>query len=138
MTTKVDVFSFGAVLMELITGRKALDETQPEESMHLVTWFRRVLMSREGFRNAVDPVLDMTDDTFQNICTVAELSGHCTSEKPSQRPDMGYVVNVLSPLVEQWKPADMDAQDCCGTDLGVSSPWCSSDDMPLEEELHPS
>lgn len=119
VTTKVDVFSFGVVLMELITGRKALDETQPEESMHLVTWFRRVLVSRESFRKAVDPVLDVTDDTFQNICTVAELAGHCTSREPFQRPDMGHAVNVLSPLVEQWKPANMDAEDCYGIDLDV-------------------
>lgn len=119
VTTKVDVFSFGVVLMELITGRKALDETQPEESMHLVTWFRRMLMSREGFRKAIDPVLDMTDDTFQNIRTVAELAGHCTSREPFQRPDMGHAVNVLSPLVEQWKPANTDAEDCYGIDLDV-------------------
>lgn len=119
VTTKVDVFSFGVVLMELITGRKALDETQPEESMHLVTWFRRMLMSREGFRKAIDPVLDVTDDTFQNICTVAELAGHCTSREPFQRPDMGHAVNVLSPLVEQWKPAKTDSEDCYGIDLDV-------------------
>ncbi|KAK4369801.1 hypothetical protein RND71_009276 [Anisodus tanguticus] len=39
VTIKVAVFSFGVILMELITGRKALDESQPEESMHIVTWF---------------------------------------------------------------------------------------------------
>lgn len=125
VTTKVDVFSFGVVLMELITGRRALDETQPEESMHLVTWFRRVLASRESFRKAVDPVLDMADDTFPSICTVAELAGHCTAREPFQRPDMGHAVNVLSPLVEQWKPANMDSEDCYGIDL----------DMPLSQAL---
>ncbi|KAH9313642.1 hypothetical protein KI387_022269, partial [Taxus chinensis] len=123
VTTKVDVFSFGVVLMELITGRKALDETQPEESMHLVTWFRRVYLSRDTFRKAIDPVLgEITDETFQGICTVAELAGHCTVREPSQRPDMGHAVNVLSPLVEQWKPTDIDGDDCYGIDLDMTLP----------------
>ncbi|XP_057839117.2 receptor protein kinase TMK1 [Cryptomeria japonica] len=123
VTTKVDVFSFGVVLMELITGRRALDETQPEESMHLVTWFRRVYLSRDTFRKAIDPMLgEITDDTFQNICTVAELAGHCTVREPSQRPDMGHAVNVLSPLVEQWKPIDIDGDDCYGIDLDMTLP----------------
>eukprot|EP01018_Ginkgo_biloba_P037530 Gb_04994 [translate_table: standard] len=122
VTTKVDVFSFGVVLMEMITGRRALDETQPEESMHLVTWFRRVHLNRETFRKAIDPVLDITDETFQSICTVAELAGHCTVREPYQRPDMGHAVNVLSPLVEQWKPTDQDGEDCYGIDLDMTLP----------------
>ncbi|KAG5521676.1 hypothetical protein RHGRI_034037 [Rhododendron griersonianum] len=42
LTTKIDVFSFGVIPMKIITGRKALDETHQEESVHLVTWFRRM------------------------------------------------------------------------------------------------
>ncbi|KAH7518118.1 hypothetical protein FEM48_Zijuj09G0136600 [Ziziphus jujuba var. spinosa] len=52
VTTKVDVYSFGVILMDLITGRKALDESQPEESLHLVTWFRRVLMSKDSLQKS--------------------------------------------------------------------------------------
>nr|GFA59659.1 receptor-like kinase TMK4 [Tanacetum cinerariifolium] len=41
VTTKVDVYEFGVVLIKLITGRKALDETMPDERCQLVSWFRR-------------------------------------------------------------------------------------------------
>ena len=100
MSTKVDVLSFRVILMETVTGRKALDETQPEESMHLVTWcpenaHQRGLIlqghrsdNRSQRRNAGD------------ISTVAELAGHCCAREPYQRPDMGHAVNVLSSLVE--------------------------------------
>eukprot|EP01018_Ginkgo_biloba_P005478 Gb_41216 [translate_table: standard] len=141
VTTKADVFSFGVVLMELITGRRALDETQPEESMHLVTWFRRMHLNKDNFRNAIDAVLEITDDeTFKSICTVAELAGHCTAREPYQRPDMGHAVNVLSPLVEKWKPTDQDFEDCYGIDLDMTLPqalkkWQAFEDSNVDDSV---
>ncbi|KAL0541509.1 hypothetical protein IC582_021561 [Cucumis melo] len=122
VTTKVDVFSFGVILMELITGRKALDESQPEESMHLVTWFRRMQINKDSFHKAIDPTIDLTEETFASINTVAELAGHCCAREPYQRPDMGHAVNVLSSLVEFWKPTDQNSEDIYGIDLEMSLP----------------
>ncbi|KAG6602019.1 Receptor protein kinase TMK1, partial [Cucurbita argyrosperma subsp. sororia] len=122
VTTKVDVFSFGVILMELITGRRALDESQPEESMHLVTWFRRMQINKESFHKAIDSTIDRTEETFASISTVAELAGHCSAREPQQRPDMGHAVNVLSSLVEFWKPTDQNVEDIYGIDLEMSLP----------------
>lgn len=122
VTTKVDVFSFGVILMELITGRKALDDSQPEESMHLVTWFRRMHLNKDTFRKAIDPTIDLNEETLASISTVAELAGHCCAREPYQRPDMGHAVNVLSSLVELWKPTDHSSEDIYGIDLEMSLP----------------
>ncbi|CAI9110281.1 OLC1v1010275C1 [Oldenlandia corymbosa var. corymbosa] len=122
VTTKVDVFSFGVILMELITGRKALDESQPEESMHLVTWFRRVCLNKDMFRKAIDPAIDHNEETLASISTVAELAGHCCAREPYQRPDMGHAVNVLSSLVELWKPSVQTTDDIYGIDFEMSLP----------------
>nr|GMC59721.1 receptor protein kinase TMK1-like [Ipomoea batatas] len=123
VTTKVDVFSFGVILMELITGRKALDESQPEESMHLVTWFRRMHLNKDTFHKAIDPTIDLNEETLASISTVAELAGHCCAREPYQRPDMGHVVNVLSSLVELWRPSEQSSSDdIYGTDLDMSLP----------------
>ncbi|EEF28907.1 receptor protein kinase, putative [Ricinus communis] len=122
VTTKVDVFSFGVILMELITGRKALDDSQPEESMHLVTWFRRVHINKDSFRKAIDPAIDVDEETLASVSTVAELAGHCCAREPYQRPDMGHAVNVLSSLVELWKPSDQYPEDVYGIDLDLSLP----------------
>lgn len=122
VTTKVDVFSFGVILMELMTGRKALDETQPEDSMHLVTWFRRMSINKDSFRKAIDPTIELNEETLASIHTVAELAGHCCAREPYQRPDMGHAVNVLSSLVELWKPSDLNSEDIYGIDLDMSLP----------------
>ncbi|OMO96183.1 hypothetical protein CCACVL1_05051 [Corchorus capsularis] len=122
VTTKVDVFSFGVILMELITGRRALDESQPEESMHLVTWFKRMHLNKDTFRKAIDPTIDLNEETLASISTVAELAGHCCAREPYQRPDMGHAVNVLSSLVELWKPSDQFSEDIYGIDLEMSLP----------------
>ncbi|KAI3896567.1 hypothetical protein MKW92_043236 [Papaver armeniacum] len=116
VTTKVDVYSFGVILMELITGRKALDETRPEESMHLVHWFRRMHLSRENFSKAIDATINLTEETMDTIKTVSELAVHCCAKEPYQRPDMSHIVNTLSSLVEQWKPAEPDSEDISGID----------------------
>ncbi|KAM7264348.1 hypothetical protein ACFE04_002031 [Oxalis oulophora] len=120
ITTKADVFSFGVVLMEILTGLTALDDDRPEESQYLAAWFWHIKSDQETLRAAVDPSLDLKDDeTFKSISMVAELAGHCTAREPSQRPDMGHAVNVLAPLVEKWKPTDEDAEDFCGIDYSL-------------------
>ncbi|KAF7808531.1 receptor protein kinase TMK1-like [Senna tora] len=115
VTTKVDVYSFGVILMEMVTGRRALDNSQPEENIHLVTWFRRMLINNkdDAFQEAmIDPTIEVSDqETRSSLSIVAELAGHCCASEPYQRPDMGHAVNVLAPLVENWKPAEENSND---------------------------
>ncbi|WRX21137.1 Serine-threonine/tyrosine-protein kinase [Theobroma cacao] len=122
VTTKVDVYAFGVVLMEIITGRKALDETLPDEKSHLVTWFRRVLINKDNIPKVVDETINCDEETMASIFKVAELAGHCTAREPYQRPDMGHAVNVLGPLVEQWKPTSHEDEENSGIDLHMSLP----------------
>ncbi|OEL14783.1 Receptor protein kinase TMK1 [Dichanthelium oligosanthes] len=136
VTTKADVFSFGVILMELITGRKALDETQPEDSMHLVTWFRRMQLNKDTFRKAIDPVIDLDEETFASVSTVSELAGHCCAREPHQRPDMGHAVNVLSTLSDVWKPTDPDSDDSYGIDLDMTLPQALKKWQAFEDSSH--
>lgn len=139
VTTKSDVFSFGVVLMELITGRKALDENRPEESQHLVTWFLREGENKQWWKEAMDPALQPEEDeeNLQSVCKVGDLARHCTATDPNKRPDMGHAVSILAPLVMQWKPSvtDQDGQHFFGIDLDLSLPetlklWQASDSNP--------
>uniref|UniRef100_A0A0D9ZSP9 non-specific serine/threonine protein kinase n=1 Tax=Oryza glumipatula TaxID=40148 RepID=A0A0D9ZSP9_9ORYZ len=118
ITTKADVFSFGVVLMELITGMTAIDESRlEEETRYLASWFCQIRKDEDRLRAAIDPTLDQSDETFESISVIAELAGHCTSREPTQRPDMGHAVNVLVPMVEKWKPVNNETEDYMGIDL---------------------
>ncbi|CAI9097603.1 OLC1v1034072C1 [Oldenlandia corymbosa var. corymbosa] len=119
ITTKADVFSYGVVLMELLTGLTALDEHRPEESQYLAAWFWHIKSSKEKLMAAIDSALDAKEEKFEAILTMAELAGHCTAREPNQRPEMGHVVNVLSSLVEQWKPLEDDTEEYCGIDYSL-------------------
>nr|XP_043631590.1 receptor-like kinase TMK3 [Erigeron canadensis] len=119
VTTKADVFSYGVVLMELLTGLMALDEDRPEESQYLAAWFWSIRSHKEKLMAAVDPALNANEETFETISVIADLAGHCTAREPSQRPDMGHAVNVLSPLVEKWKPMENEAEEYCGIDYSL-------------------
>lgn len=119
ITTKADVFSFGVVLMELLTGMMALDDDRPEESQYLVAWFWRIKSSKEKLMAAVDPSLGIKEEISESISIIAELAGHCTTREPGQRPDMGHAVNVLASLVEKWKPLDDETEEYCGIDYSL-------------------
>lgn len=121
ISTKADVFSFGVVLLELITGTTAIDDSrvgEGEETRHLAYWFSQIRKDAEQLRAAIDPALDVGDgETLESIGVIAELAGHCTAREPSQRPDMGHAVNVLVPMVEKWRPVKDEAEDYLGIDL---------------------
>lgn len=104
VSTKVDVYAFGVILMELIARRKVLDESLGEEDCNLVVAFRRYFIQREKFRNFIDPSLVLDEKAYESVLQVSELACHCTAREANQRPTMGYAVQVLSPLVDQWVP----------------------------------
>ncbi|KAL9334285.1 hypothetical protein Peur_074424 [Populus x canadensis] len=122
ITTKADVFSYGVVLMELLTGLTALDEERSEESRYLAEWFWKIKSSKEKLMAAIDPTLNASEEIFESIYTIAELAGHCTLREPNHRPDMGHAVNVLAPLVEKWKPINNESEDFSGIDYSLPLP----------------
>ena len=56
--------------MQLITGRKAVDDTLPDDNPHLVTWFCGILNKKESITKAIDQTINPDDTTRK--CTFSD------------------------------------------------------------------
>ncbi|XP_074307023.1 uncharacterized protein LOC141642204 [Silene latifolia] len=98
LNPKNDVYDFGVVLLELITGRKPVDNTMPEDQQDLVTWAIPYL-SAENVEQIIDPKLN-GDFSLDEVAKVAAIAGLCIQDEIDSRPNMSTVVGALQTLVE--------------------------------------
>ncbi|XWS40552.1 hypothetical protein CRYUN_Cryun17cG0005200 [Craigia yunnanensis] len=97
LTMKSDIFSFGVVLLELITGRKAFDSSRAREERLLVDWVQSMLEDGMNILNLVDPLLrcQFPKSTLKKALEVAFM---CIQENANSRPSISDVVLALDYL----------------------------------------
>ncbi|PRQ46846.1 putative protein kinase RLK-Pelle-Extensin family [Rosa chinensis] len=101
LLVKSDVYSYGVVLLELLSGRKPVDMSQPPGEENLVAWARPLLTSREGLEALVDKNLG-SDVPFDSIAKVAAIASMCVQPEVSHRPFMGEVVQALKLVCNEF------------------------------------
>ncbi|KAL0906588.1 hypothetical protein M5K25_025092 [Dendrobium thyrsiflorum] len=133
ITRKIDVYAFGVILLELMTSRKVLDDTVPDEDANLVAAFRRIhprdIARLERF---VDSFIFSDEESRSSIADLSEIAYHCTAREPSYRPEMSNVVTMLSPIADRWCPGNYgDGTDDGDSTVSLTSMvhrWQMSDD----------
>ncbi|KAL2329437.1 hypothetical protein Fmac_017018 [Flemingia macrophylla] len=100
LTVKSDVYSFGVVFLELITGRKAIDSSQPQGEQNLVTWARPLFNDRRKFSKLADPRLQ-GQFPMRGLYQALAVASMCIQESAATRPLIGDVVTALSYLANQ-------------------------------------
>ncbi|XP_073276970.1 receptor like protein kinase S.2 isoform X1 [Primulina huaijiensis] len=94
-TAKSDVFSFGIVVLEIVSGRRAVDLTYPDDQIILLDWIRR--LSDEGaLLQAGDARIPDKDFAQSDIERCIKIGLMSTFHDPNSRPNMKWVVEALS------------------------------------------
>ena len=103
-TAKSDVFSFGIVVLEVVTGRRAVDLTYPDDQIILLDWIRR--LSDEGKLLQVgDNRLPDGSYRLSDMERLIHLGLLCTLHNPHSRPNMKWIVETLSSQSSTRLPA---------------------------------
>ncbi|GAB4852981.1 hypothetical protein Ancab_017170 [Ancistrocladus abbreviatus] len=89
LTEKSDVYSYGVVLLELITGRLAV-----QDNKNLVEWSQVYMASESRLPELVDPVLEDSFD-YDQLQSIMMIGRWCTQKEARARPSIKQVLRLL-------------------------------------------
>ncbi|XP_031286425.1 receptor-like protein kinase HSL1 [Pistacia vera] len=96
---KSDIYSFGVVILELVTGKRPVDPEFGEKD--LVKWVCTTL-DQKGVEHVLDPKLDSCFK--EELCKILNIGLLCTSPLPINRPAMRRVVKMLQEVGGDSQP----------------------------------
>ncbi|KAJ4843796.1 hypothetical protein Tsubulata_009983 [Turnera subulata] len=103
VNAKTDVFAFGVVLAELITGQRALvrDSREPAKMKSLISVIYKIF-EEEDPESALEAAIDINlggSYPIEDVCKMAEIADWCLSEAAVARPEMRDIVPTLSQIM---------------------------------------
>lgn len=126
LTLKSDIYSYGVVLLELITGRRAIDTTRPNEEQNLVSWAQPFFRDPKKFPDIADPLLNrhFPEKDLNQLVAIAAM---CLQDEASARPLISDVVTTLSFL-------STTPNECLPASLPAPPPQAGENSADSEED----
>ncbi|KAH9544885.1 hypothetical protein CY35_12G019600 [Sphagnum magellanicum] len=96
LTEKIDVYSFGVLVLEIMSGRKNIDPNLPPQDIYLldIAW-RLARKTKNSIMNLVDCTLELHNDEMKEALQVVKIALLCLQQDPNNRPTMARVVAML-------------------------------------------
>uniref|UniRef100_A0A0R0IAT3 Protein kinase domain-containing protein n=1 Tax=Glycine max TaxID=3847 RepID=A0A0R0IAT3_SOYBN len=94
---KSDVYGFGVVLLEILTGMRALDTKRPTGQQNLVEWTKPLLSSKKKLKTIMDAKI-VGQYSPKAAFQAAQLTLKCLEHDPKQRPSMKEVLEGLEAI----------------------------------------
>ncbi|XP_010519387.1 PREDICTED: LRR receptor-like serine/threonine-protein kinase RCH1 isoform X2 [Tarenaya hassleriana] len=135
ITEKSDVYNFGVVILEILTGKQPIDSRIPD-NLHIVAWINNVIRDRKGdITSILDEQLMRSSsgaemEEMKQVLGVALL---CVNPNPNDRPSMRDVTAMLAEIREQNQEddADDDGKVCNNKSVIECSSFSRSSEQPL-------
>ena len=127
LTEKSDVFSYGVVLLEIITSQPAISKDR--EKTHIIEWVSCMLANGD-IKNTVDPRLQGEFD-INSAWKAVEVAMCCVSPTSTERPAMHYVVMELKQCLEMEASQKEGHEPESKDSIGITTEDQSTEIIPL-------
>ncbi|XP_028787779.1 G-type lectin S-receptor-like serine/threonine-protein kinase At2g19130 [Neltuma alba] len=94
ITAKADVYSYGMMLFEFVSGRRNSEPSVDGRVKFFPTWATNVVIQGGNMPSLLDPKLEGNAD-MDEVARILKVAAWCVQDDETQRPSMGQVVQIL-------------------------------------------